>query len=558
MGIVTLSYSDAEGSHNVDLDRDSTTLGRSKDQDIVVGDACVSRQHATIVREGNTYTVIDQNSTHGTFLNSVRVSRSVLRFEDVLQLGSLQGTRLRFHQRSKDGTVTDFLHSAASELLSSLSQLRMPPSGLRPAAREMEKLNWLLRAARQINEGGEIEDILSVFLHLALQLTGLERGFVFLQKDGEMRLAQGLAADGQILHEDSTLSRRAMQRAIESESEFSISNTLADKSASEWSSVMANSIRSICCIPLRKRAGTKDTDKLLGLLYLDSQIGLGNLANVDHQLLDTIAVEATAVLHNMLLAEIELKARKERDELAVAAKIHSNLMSVAMPVLSYAEIQAKSVPCLEIGGDFYDVVALEDCVFVTIADVSGKGVSAAIVAATLQGIIHSQFLVGQSLPEIAAVVNQFLCTRNVGKYATMILVKLFPDGRVEYMNCGHVPPLAIRGNEIRRLEEGGTVVGLFAEATFISASFVMQHEEQLLLLTDGVTEAEDIAGNQFADAGLHAIANHENVDAILDQVVSFQAPNLAQDDCTLLGIRYTGGANAARQQIAGESFSLES
>jgi len=262
------------------------------------------------------------------------------------------------------------------------------------------------------------------------------------------------------------------------------------------------------------------------------------------------------VLHNMLLAEIELKARKERDELAVAAKIHSNLMSVAMPVLSYAEIQAKSVPCLEIGGDFYDVVALEDCVFVTIADVSGKGVSAAIVAATLQGIIHSQFLVGQSLPEIAAVVNQFLCTRNVGKYATMILVKLFPDGRVEYMNCGHVPPLAIRGNEIRRLEEGGTVVGLFAEATFISASFVMQPEEQLLLLTDGVTEAEDIAGNQFADAGLHAIANHENVDAILDQVVSFQAPNLAQDDCTLLGIRYTGGANAARQQIAGESFSL--
>jgi serine phosphatase RsbU (regulator of sigma subunit) len=319
---------------------------------------------------------------------------------------------------------------------------------------------------------------------------------------------------------------------------------------------MANSIRSICCIPLRKRAGTKDTDKLLGLLYLDSQIGLGNLANVDHQLLDTIAVEATAVLHNMLLAEIELKARKERDELAVAAKIHSNLMSVAMPVLSYAEIQAKSVPCLEIGGDFYDVVALEDCVFVTIADVSGKGVSAAIVAATLQGIIHSQFLVGQSLPEIAAVVNQFLCTRNVGKYATMILVKLFPDGRVEYMNCGHVQPLAIRGNEVRRLEEGGTVVGLFAEATFTSASFVLQPEDQLLLLTDGVTEAEDVAGNQFADAGLHAIANHENVDAILDHVMSFQAPNLAQDDCTLLGIRYTGGANAVRQQIAGESFSL--
>jgi phosphoserine phosphatase RsbU/P len=275
MGIVTLSFTDAEGQHSVELDRDSTSIGRSKDQDIVLGDACVSRQHAVIVREGKTYTVIDQNSTHGTFLNSVRVSRSMLRFEDVLQLGSLQGTRLRFHLRSKDASDTGFLHSAASDLLSSLSQLRIPAGELRPAAREMEKLNWLLRAARQINEGGEIEDILSVFLHLALQLTGLERGFVFLQKDGEMRLAQGLGADGQILHEDSTLSRKAMQRAIESEAEFSISNTLGDKNASEWSSVMANSIRSICCIPLRKRAGAKDPDKLLGLLYLDSQIGLG-------------------------------------------------------------------------------------------------------------------------------------------------------------------------------------------------------------------------------------------------------------------------------------------
>ena len=67
--------------------------------------------------------------------------------------------------------------------------------------------------------------------------------------------------------------------------------------------------------------------------------------------------------------------------------------------------------------------------------------------------------------EIAAVVNQFLCTRNVGKYATMILLKLFPDGRVEYMNCGHVPPLRSEVIEVRRLEEGSTVVGLFAEAT---------------------------------------------------------------------------------------------
>jgi phosphoserine phosphatase RsbU/P len=538
MAIITLSYSDANGPHSIDLDRDSTSIGRSPNQEFVLNDPCVSRHHAVIVREGNTYTVVDQNSTHGTFLNSKRVERAVLKFGDVLQMGSLKGPQLRFQLRQYTQTTSDLLQSQVTSLLSSLSELRLPAGELRPAAREMEKLNWLLRAARQLNEGGAIEDILSAFLHLTLQLTGLERGFVFLQEENEMRLAQGLGADGKTLEEDSTVSRRAIHKAIESESKFSISDTLADDDASGWSSVMGNSIRSICCIPLRKRASAKEPNRLLGLLYLDSQIGLRDLTKVDHQLLDTIAAEAAALLHNALLAEAEYKARQAREELAVAAKIHSSLMSMTLPRLPYAEIQAKSVPCLAIGGDFYDAVALDDCVCVAVADVSGKGVSAAIVAATLQGIIHSQFLARQGLPEIAAAVNHFLCARDVGKYATMVLLKLFPDGRVEYTNCGHIQPLAVKGTELRRLEEGNLVVGLIARASYSSAHSTLQPGEWLLLASDGVTEAEDNAGHQFGDSGLNAVAHYENIDAIIDHVNNFQAPNLAQDDCTLLKIRY--------------------
>jgi serine phosphatase RsbU (regulator of sigma subunit) len=214
---------------------------------------------------------------------------------------------------------------------------------------------------------------------------------------------------------------------------------------------------------------------------------------------------------------------------------------MTLPSLPYAEIQAKSVPCLAIGGDFYDAVALEDCVCIVLADVSGKGVSAAIVAATLQGIIHAQFLARQSLPEIAIVVNRFLCDRDVGKYATMVLLKLFPDGRVEYANCGHIQPIAVHDDRIVRLEEANVVVGLIGPATYTSASYALQPGEWLLLASDGVTEAEDIAGNQFGDSGLNAVAHYENIDAIIDRVDNFHAPNPAQDDCTLLKIRYTGG-----------------
>jgi phosphoserine phosphatase RsbU/P len=545
MDTLTLSYSDADGPHSLDLNRDSTSLGRSPGQDVVLSDPCISRHHAVILMEGDVYTVVDQKSTHGTFLNGVRVERAELKSGDVLQIGSLKGPELRLQLRRGNQETSGLLQSPVTELLTSLSGLRLASDESGPSAREMERLNWLLRAARQLNEGGALEDILSAFLHLTLQLTGLERGFVFLQRENEMRLARGLNVDGTNLEEDSTVSRRAIHKAIESDAKFLISDTSANESASGWSSVMVNSIRSVYCIPLRKRVSANEPNHLLGLLYLDSRLGLKRLTAVDHQLLDTIAVEASTLLHNALLAEAEYKARQASEQLAVAAKIHSGLMSMTLPTLPYVEIQAKSVPCLAIGGDFYDAVALEDCLCVAVADVSGKGVPAAIVAATLQGVVHSQFLAGQSLPEIAAVANHFLCTRNVGKYATMILLKLFPDGRVEYMNCGHIQPLAVQGTQIRRLEEGNLIVGLIAGATYSSTLCELQPGEALLLASDGITEAEDAAGNQFGDTGLDAVAHYEDIDEILDRVTNFQMPNPAQDDCTLLKIRYIGGMQAS-------------
>jgi len=540
MATMMLTYSDATGTHSVDLDRNSTSIGRSPGQDVVLSDPCVSRQHAVILREGDTYTVLDQNSTHGTFVNGRRVERWTLNLDDVVQMGSLNGPKLRFHLVGNDRRTTGLAARPVTDLLTSLSELRLPGSQVRTSAHEMEKLNWLLRATRQLNEGAAIEEILSAFLHLTLQLTRLERGFVFLREESGMRLALGLGADGKIVEEDSTISRRAMQKAIESEAKFSISDTLTDSAASGWSSVVANSIRSIYCIPLRKHISAKEPSQLLGLLYLDSQIGLGELTEVDHQLLDTIAREAAALLDNALLAEAESMARQAREELAIAAKIHSGLMSFALPKLPYATLMARSVPCHAIGGDFYDAVALEDGVCVAIADVSGKGVSAAIVAATLQGIIHSQLIAGQTLPEIASLVNQFLCARNVGKYATMILLKLFPDGAVEYVNCGHVQPISILDTKTTLLEESNLIVGLIPSASYTLARYGLTPGERLLLATDGVTEAEDNQGTQFGELGLSAFAYHESLDSILDRVAKHQFPNPAQDDCTLLEIRYTG------------------
>jgi len=544
MPVTSLRYFDSDGPHAIALDRATTTIGRSPDRDIVLHDPLVSRQHAVITHEANTWTILDQNSSHGTFLNSKRVTKAALSPGDILQLGSLNGQKLRFESEQSEPTTSPLDPTALHDLLHSFQELQAPRNESRPATRdltrEMEQLNWLLNAARQLNEGVAIEDILDALLRLTLQLTCVERGFVFLWHDGALRFAQGLGSTGKITVEDNTISRRAIRTAMESNSTFFVSDTLSDQVTSEWSSVMMNEIRSIYCIPLRKRVTAGEPSQLLGLLYLDSRIQPGCLTEIDHQLLDTISTEAAALLHNALLAEEEQKARQAREELAVAAKIHNSLMSTDLPALPYAILQAKTVPCLAIGGDFYDVVVLEDCVCVTMVDISGKGVSAAIVAATLQGIIHAQLLARVGLPQIASMVNQFLCTRNVGKYATMILMTLYPDGRIEYVNCGHVPPLAILGTRLRHLEAGNLIVGLVSGAAYETAHDALEPAERLLLTTDGVTEAENTAGELFGDSALNAVAPLSDLDAILDHVAKFHAPNPAQDDCTLLEIRYTG------------------
>jgi sigma-B regulation protein RsbU (phosphoserine phosphatase) len=538
-----LTFSDTSGERTVSLNRDALNIGRSPDQDLILPDGFVSRHHAVIERSNGSYVLVDRSSSHGTFLNGARITRALLKPGDTLQFGSPAAVKVRFLLNNDEDPQQS---SLAGDLLSALSVFVSPSLAARPAAREMEQLSFLLNAARQLNAGGAITDIFHVLLQLSIQLTGVERGFVFLREGNDMRLALGLRADGTTVAEDSTISRSAMRKAVESESKFSVSDTLGGNSggAGAWASVMANSIRSIYCIPLRKRISADEPTRLLGLLYLDSQLGAGHLTEVDHEVLDTIATEAATLLHNALLAETEMRSRLAAEELAVAARIHAGLMAIDLPRLAYAHLQARTIPCLAIGGDFYTAIVLDDCLGVAIADVSGKGVPASIVAATLQGIIHALMLTGKPLAEIADLVNRFLCDRQVDKYATMILLKLFPDGLVEFANCGHVAPVHVTASGPRRLEDGNLIVGLIPGATYASVQYHLAPGERIVLTTDGITEAHNTRGVMFGEAGFDAIVHLEDLDEILSHVARFQASNEADDDWTVVDIRYTGSVSA--------------
>ena len=522
-----LSYVDGEHARSMRIDRTPFSIGRLPECDLVLSHKAVSRDHALILLEDDDYYLVDRGSRHGTFVNGERTERARLHEGDSIHIGSLSGPLLRFCA----GEVET--HSSA-ELLRSLGQVTSP--------KDLSRLSWFLAAAHRLNEVGAVEEILDALVQLTLQLTKVERGYVFLRnkKTGKMELALGRDAVGQPLQEDETISQRAMQRATENASKFIVTDTLQEDEDAQWLSVRSKQIRSVFCIPLRKRsmdAGAAQNE-LLGLLYLDSRLEAGSLTHVDNQLLDAIATEAAALIDNAFLAQAERDAQAYHKELAVAAQIQQALMAINLPVLPYATLKAQSVPCKEIGGDFYDVVALQDCVCVTMADVSGKGVSAAILAASLQGLIYAQMIAERPLAEIASLTNQFLCGRDTGKYATMILLRLHADGTIEYLNCGHIQPLVVKGDHVRRLDGSNLVVGLIPNATYEQGVYNMQPGERLFLVTDGVTEAENHEGEFYGDARLEAAAKILDLEGIVREVNLFCAGVPANDDCTMLEACY--------------------
>jgi sigma-B regulation protein RsbU (phosphoserine phosphatase) len=263
------------------------------------------------------------------------------------------------------------------------------------------------------------------------------------------------------------------------------------------------------------------------------------LMRVDSDLLKTIAMEAAVLVENASLASAEESARRYREELGIAASIQQGLMAVRIPELSYARVLAHSIPCKEIGGDFYDVIATDAALYVVVADISGKGVSAALLASTLQGLVHAQVLAGLSLSQIAMFSNKYICEKSISKYATLILLKLAPDGLVEYLNCGHVAPLRHQSGQVTALSNGNLPVGLMPDAVYSSETIHVEPGERVLVFTDGVTEAEDPAGEFFGDARLESsVMQGNSIQDIFGQVQRFMGAAPATDDCTVLEVCY--------------------
>src|SRR5579864_8544922 len=534
----SLIYVQGNEQRSIVMNRTPFSVGRKVDKDLVIPDPRVSRDHALIVAENGDFFVVDQGSKHGTYVNGARVQRQKLQKNDRVEFGVRDVAYVIFSPQHATSNT-------AREFLSQISGIQISTD-----TTDLEKLTLFLEAARKLNTVGVLDEILVTLVDTTLKLIRAERGYVFLvDEEGNLRLAAGRNSKGEALLDDKTISHSILDEALKSNSEFLFTDTSQSLDLAVRQSIVAYDLRTVICMPLRKPQvqTTRDANnpaeaEVMGALYLDSRFASRDISSVSHDILRVIATEAASLIENARLVQAEEASRRYQQELSIAASIQQRLMAVTIPDVPFAKMRGRNLSCKEIGGDFFDVVNTEDGLAVVLADVSGKGVSAALLASTLQGMVYSHLIARMPLPEIMAAVNRFFTQKHLGeKYATVIIIRVSKTGELEYVNCGHVPPVLVSDGNVTRPEHGNLPVGLLADAVYEGDHVRLKPGDRFILVTDGVTEAENPAGEFFDNERLEAVAaKTPNLEDIFSAVNEFCSGNPLGDDCTVVELQYTG------------------
>jgi len=515
-------------------------------------DRRISRNCGAIVIEANRYYLEDRGQRRGMFVNGEKVESRVLNDGDVITFGLEDSYQVVF--RSATGTSDESI----PQLLTRIDHMTSSEStggGLR-------KLNLLLEATSLLHSQLPLDSVLAKMIDHAIAVTDADRGLLVEAEEGQadkMHVRLARRTGGQRLPPESlTPSQTAIQLAMKQHSPV-ITEDLAqaEMNLQAAASIVAQGLRAVVVIPLyaSSRASSESATSVargtfLGVLYMDSKRPTA-FSKLDRQILDALAADAASILDNARLVERERERQRLEQEIGIARDIQQALLPKNFRDYPHLAVCGINFPCLSVGGDYFDVFPLDDkrTAFL-LADVSGKGLGAALLTTMLQGALSGMTL-GTDPARVFNHVNQFLCDHaEVGRYATMFFGILGESGHLEFINAGHPSPILIRqGTAEEAFTEGSFPVGLVPEAQFTTSTLQLEPNDTMVLFSDGVTEAMDPEENLYGVARLRTCLQgrtDEPLDeiqkSVLESVENFARGARQADDLTMLLVRFRGVA----------------
>jgi sigma-B regulation protein RsbU (phosphoserine phosphatase) len=248
-----------------------------------------------------------------------------------------------------------------------------------------------------------------------------------------------------------------------------------------------------------------------------------------------------------LIADVKEKEKLE-SELEIARQVQAQLFPKEVPKLKTLELAGVCNPARVVSGDYYDFIPIEERgAAVVVGDISGKGISAALLMASVQASLHAQLAMGAGEdPSTATLVTrlnrQLYANTTPEKYATFYCA-VYDDtkSRLTYTNAGHLAPVLLRNGEVMRLESNGTVVGIFPEYPFEQVDVALKPGDLLAAFTDGITESENAQEEQFGEQRLIELLRKnvhrpldEIIQSVMDAVGSWAHDPSMRDDITML------------------------
>ena len=530
---IRLEFNDAQGRRVVRLEKEVFTVGRRAGNDLALNDPQISRDHAQIIRKNGDHFVRDLDSRYGSFVNGRRITEHRLVDLDRIRFGETS-PELLFIAQTAMGTVERVTDLAVGDL---------------------RQVSSLLEGLRAMGSSRVLDDILALVLDSAIDVSGAERGFIMLanpESKLEFKLGRGRGRQtfaGTVFH----TSNRIPEQVFLTGQPQIVTDMLEGDWAGSHGETIAMGIRNVLCVPLRlvryaeRGDAAPHEERRIGVLYLDSR-DRGSLSSpIIGTALETLANEAAVAIENTRLYREALDKARMEQELSIAGDMQQALLPPRQRRGHGFEAVGAMIPCRAIGGDFFDYLELPDGrIGFVLCDVSGKGPSAALMTATIQGIFRAQAEDSHSPATTMTRVNRVLSRRAIrSRYATGFYGVLGRDGRFVSSNAGHNPPIVVRRDgTVRRLEKGGTPLGLFAGSNFEEEELTLGPGDTLLLFSDGLSEAENANLEEFGEERLvesMAGERHREPDALLEFLLAsardFAGSQPQSDDITALIVR---------------------
>ncbi len=504
-----------------------------------------------IVKVDEDFCVEDLQSRNGTFVNDHLVSgQQKLAENDRLKICDVEFV---FHHGSPDSAVPvatadqtidgaffidDDRAGSGSTVMSKVS-VGSGASGLRLTVNPEAKLKAILEIGQNLGQAVSLSDVLPKVLDsLFAVFLQADRGFVVLKDPAtDQLIPKALKHRREQSADQIRISRTIVKEVMDSREAILSADAATDSRFDMAQSIVDFHIHSMMCAPL-----VGSTGRVLGVIQIDTMDQRQRFTQDDLEVLASVACQAAISVENAQLHEIAVQEASLRRELAVAHQVQRGFLPATPPALDAYEFFDFYEPAKELGGEYFDYISLPGGrLAIALADVSGKGVSAALLMAKLSSETR-YCLVSEATPAAAVSrLNQIFCaSRWEDRFVTMILTVLDPvNHEVCVVNAGHMPPLLRRGSgDVEAAAEsiGGLPLGVADGMDYEQSTISLSPGDCLTMYTDGIPDAMNVArnlyGSQRLEAQLRSRVNgvKELGQRILDDVRRFVGGHAQSDD----------------------------